>query len=141
MRIRTAIIMTLTALLATSCCPCRKGKSSNTSLSGTTWKAITINHNGSSATIADDAEGYTLIIENGRINGQGDCNSYFGSFSEKDGKIAVSGMGSTKAMCHDQEREDKFLQTIATANGYSIEGDRLMLLRDGRVTAIFKALK
>jgi hypothetical protein len=44
-------------------------------------------------------------------------------------------------MCHDQEREDKFLQTIATANGYSIEGDRLMLLRDGRVTAIFKALK
>lgn len=137
MRIRTAIIMTLTALLATSCCPCRKGKSNNASLSGTTWKAITLD----STTIADDAEGYTLIIENGRINGQGDCNSYFGSFSEKDGKIAVSGMGSTKAMCHNQEREDKFLQTIANANGYSIEGDRLMLLRDGRVTAIFKALK
>ena len=129
--------MTLTALLATSCCPCRKGKSSNASLSGTTWKAITLDN----TTIADDAEGYTLIIENGRINGQGDCNSYFGSFSEKDGKIAVSGMGSTKAMCHNQEREDKFLQTIANANGYSIEGDHLMLLRDGRVTAIFKALK
>ena len=137
MRIRTAIIMTLTVLLATSCCPCRKGKSSNASLSGTTWKAITLDN----TTIADDAEGYTLIIENGRINGQGDCNSYFGSFSEKDGKIAVSGMGSTKAMCHNQEREDKFLQTIANANGYSIEGDHLMLLRDGRVTAIFKALK
>ena len=137
MRIRTAIIMTLTTLLATSCCPCRKGKSNNVSLESTTWKAITLGN----ATITDDAEGYTLIIEEGRINGQGDCNSYFASISEKDGKITISAMGSTKAMCHDQEREDKFLQTIATANGYSIEGDRLMLLRDGRVTAIFKALK
>ena len=97
--------------------------------------------NGSNTVITDSSEGYTLVISEGRINGQGDCNSYFGSFSLENGKISVSGMGSTKAMCPDQEREDKFLQIIATANGYSIEGDRLMLLCDGRVTAIFKALK
>lgn len=141
MKLKNAIIMAMSVLFATSCCPCRKGKSSNTPLVGTTWKAILLDLNGSNTVITDSEESYTLNIQDGRIGGMGDCNSYFGTFSEKNGKIEVSAMGSTKAMCHNQEREDKFMQIIGTANGYSIEGDKLMLLNGGRVTAIFKAMK
>ncbi|MBQ8863513.1 MAG: META domain-containing protein [Rikenellaceae bacterium] len=141
MNFKNILIMAATVIMATSCCPCRKGKSTNAELTGTTWKAITLNIDGTNTTISDKAEGYTLIISEGRVNGQGDCNSYFGNFSSKNGKISISGMGSTKAMCPNQEREDKFMQILATANGYSIENDKLMLLRDGSVVAIFKAQK
>jgi hypothetical protein len=44
-------------------------------------------------------------------------------------------------MCPNQEREDMFLQIIGSADGYSIEGDKLMLTQNGRARAIFKAQK
>lgn len=142
MNFKTATILAATAIMTASCCPCRKGTSQNADLNGTTWKAVIFDFNGTNKVVAEQNPGeYTLIINDGQINGVGDCNSYFGTLTEKNGKITVSNMGSTKAMCPNQEWEDCFLEIIGSANGYSIEGDKLMLLKDGRVRAIFKAQK
>ena len=141
MNFKTATIVATTAVMTAACCPCRKAASDGADLSGTTWKAVMLDINGTNTTIAPDAEGYTFIIDGTSFSGVADCNSYFGTITENKGKIEVSNMGSTKAMCPNQEREDMFLQIIGSADGYSIEGDKLMLTQNGRARAIFKAQK
>ena len=143
MNFKTVTFAAIVALLMAACCPCKKGQSNNAPLYGTTWRAVIFDINGTNKVVAEQNPGeYTLILnEDGKFNGVGDCNSYFGDFTLKNGKITFSNMGSTKAMCPSQEWEDCFLQNINSANGYSIEGDKLMLLQDGRVCVIFKAQK
>ncbi len=142
MNFKIATILAATVLMTVACCPCKKGKSDNAPLNGTNWRVVMFDLNGTNTVIANDNPGeYTLIINDGKINGVGDCNSYFGTFTENRGKISISDMGSTKAMCPSQDKEDLFFKVLGSANGYSIEGDKLMLLQNGRVCAIFKAQK
>ncbi len=138
MRTLNLIVITALALSLSACCACRKSKSS-VPLLGTEWKLSQLN----GANISSDKYTVTFHPE-GRVSGVGDCNRFAGTFTRGTGSNSTSGslsMGSdlvsTRMMCLNQEQEDKFLGMFRTIDSYSIDGERLMLIKGGDVLAIF----
>lgn len=130
--IALAAALTALAVSVAACCGCRKGKS-NVQLVGTEWKL---------AQLGDrpiDAAGFTMTLSaEGRIGGLGACNRFSGSFTQKKHELRVAeNMISTRMMCRDQETENKFLAMLRGVDSFSIDGERLMLITDGEVVAIF----
>ncbi len=129
------VSVALTAALA-SCCGCRKNKSS-ISLNGTQWHLIQLG--GENIT----SDNYLMTLgADGHISGVGDCNRFAGSFTQnlKQLKIA-NNLVSTRKMCLNQSREDKFLKMLSSIDSYSIDGNRLVLIKNGDVQAIFEAVR
>ncbi|WP_282609800.1 META domain-containing protein [Pelagibius sp. Alg239-R121] len=83
-----------------------------------------------------------LMIESGeKISGHGGCNRFFGPLKLKpsgnnQGEIEIGPLGSTRKACGDMidDQELRFLEALAQADHYSIEGGSLVLSGlDGRV--------
>jgi heat shock protein HslJ len=125
--------MALLTLLLSSCCGCRKNKSS-IPLNGTEWRLIQLN----GENIAADGNYRMTLGADGHIAGIGDCNNFSGSFTQNVKVLKIgSNLVSTRKMCLNQERENKFLKMLGEIDSYSIDGDRLMLIKAGDVQAIF----
>lgn len=116
------------------CCSCRKNKSSRIPLVGTEWKLTQL---GGESVVS---EMYRMTLsEDGRITGVGDCNRFNGAYTLKDKTLEISqNMAVTRIFCPDQEREDRFFNMMFEIDTYSIDGRKLMLIRDGNVLAIFE---
>ena len=135
--IKMMAIMAL-ALFTTACCGCRKNKNT-VPLTGTEWKLSQLNGEG----VVSENYRMTLSAE-GKITGVGDCNRFNGNFTRRAGSSRVNGefsvadnLVSTRMMCLNQAREDAFLKMLREADSYSIDGERLMLIKSGDVLAIF----
>jgi heat shock protein HslJ len=64
--------------------------------------------------------------------GSGGCNRITGAYQiEKKGKISFSNVASTKMACNDQAFEDYFLNAVASVNGFTLDGQTLVLKKDG----------
>lgn len=127
------------AVTITACCSCRR--SGNTiPLVGTEWKLSQLGNE------VIDSENFRMTLgEDGRITGIGDCNRFTGPFTRRAGSNRVSGglavgdgLVSTRMMCPGQARETEFLKMLREIDSYSIDGQRLMLIRGGDVLAIFE---
>ncbi len=126
------------ALSITACCACRSGRNT-IPLVGTEWKLAQLGNE----TVTSGTYRMTLA-EDGRVSGVGDCNRFTGSFAMPAGSTRTSGgltvagnLVSTRMMCMNQAREDAFLKALREADSWSIDGDRLLLIRGGNVLAIF----
>lgn len=85
----------------------------------------------------------TLIVERDRITGNASCNNYFsGRFSvdASAGKFSAGNLGSTKMMCDNISVEQNFMEMLATANYYVVNGDFLELYKDNLLLLRFKKL-
>lgn len=126
------------AIVATACCACRR--SGNTiPLVGTEWKLSQLG----GATVTSDNFRMTLG-EDGKITGIGDCNRFNGAFTQGAGGNRVSGglsvsenLVSTRMMCPNQAQESAFLKMLHEIDSFSIDGNRLLLIKGGDVLAIF----
>jgi heat shock protein HslJ len=127
------------AIFTTACCGCRKNKNL-VPLTVTEWSLTQLN--GESVT----SDNYRMTLSNdGTISGIGDCNRFSGSFtlsageSNSNGKLTVGeNLVSTRMMCLNQARETAFLKMLGEIDSWSIDGERLMLIRSGDVLAIFE---
>ena len=115
------IVLLAAALLAACAGRPTSGTSSTPasppSLQGTTWRAV-------------DIPGATLSFpEEGRIAGSGSCNRFFGSVKVEGDSLEISGVGSTKMACPEpiMGQEQKYLQALAGATRYAIEGSTLTI--------------
>ena len=86
------------------------------------------------------ADEFNIINENG-LGGRGACNSLLGQYATGDkSALRFSALGSTKMLCpHNEDLEMKMIQILSQTTHYSIEGDELVLKRNGEVLAVFKA--
>ena len=118
---KTTVRLLLIAALAVSvaaCCSCRKGRKNAKPLTGTTWS----------------------LVEEGRFGGRGDCNSIMGNYSVTDkGGMKIESVASTRAFCPDQAQEDRFIKELDRIDSYRIDGDLLMLMRDGELLMVMQA--
>ncbi len=128
------------AFAISSCCACRRN-ASTVPLVDTPWKLAQLY---GTSTTGSRAESYTMTLHaDGKISGQGDCNRYSGTFtqiagSKASGKLTMGdGMVSTRMMCPGQEQENRFMSMLREVDSYSIDGDRLLLIKSGDVLAIF----
>jgi len=125
------------AILAVSCCPCRKASRNARPLRQTQWHLVQL----MGCDVDAEPQSYNIVFSSdGTMSGRGDCNviradyTAAGKASLKIGEIA-----STRALCRNQERENLFVDVLGNAQGYEIDGDMLMLFTEGEVRAIFKA--
>jgi heat shock protein HslJ len=127
------LVLAALAISVAACCGCRKSKS-GVPLYGTEWKLAQLYDTPVSGT-----GGYTMTLTaEGKISGRGDCNHFTGSFTSKKHELKIAeNMVSTRMMCLDQERENRFMAMLREVDSFSIDGTRLMLIKDGEVIAIF----
>lgn len=132
----TAVIVTMI-----SCCPCRKKSKNPMHLSSAEWTLIEMNSN--QAITKEDNNSFVIRFDDveKQITGTAQCNNFFGGYEVlPQNKIRFGAMGATKAMCPNIEIEDEFLRTIAEVDSFTIDGDVLLLQKNGNVVMIFQAL-
>ncbi len=129
------ITLVTLALALASCCGCRKNRSS-IPLNGTQWHLIQL----AGENIVSDNYRMTLGADS-RVSGVGDCNNFSGTFTREQKQLKIAdNLVSTRKMCLNQAREDKFLKMLLAIDSYSIDGNRLVLIKNGDVQAIFEAV-
>lgn len=126
------------AFIATSCCNCASRSREVKPLTGTEWHLVQI----MGRDVDKAADSYNLLFSaDGNVSGVGDCNRLMGSYKTDDKRALDFGaMASTRMMCPDQQSEDEFMQMLDRVTHYEMDGDMMLLLADGQLVAIFKAL-
>ena len=86
----------------------------------------------------DEQTSMTLQFDpDGRINGMGGCNRFFGSFEFVDGNLSVGMVGSTRMACTgtDGSLEISYLEALGATRSAARLEDRLAI-KDGDDTTI-----
>lgn len=74
----------------------------------------------------------------GKVFGNGGCNSYRGTFKLEENTLSFGPLMSTKMACPSLEGEGKFMQLLASPVQATINGETLTFLKDGNVVLEFK---
>lgn len=139
MKTMTILATVSLAVIITACCPCRR-QTNAIPLTGTLWSLTQLNGE------RVDSKNFNMTLAaDGKIAGIGDCNRFSGTFSSKATKGGVQGeitvnenLVSTRMMCLNQPLEDSFLRMLREVDSWNIDGERLMLIKNGDVLAIFE---
>lgn len=72
-----------------------------------------------------------------RMGGNGGCNELFGSMEAQGGRVAFTGVGSTKMFCRDlMEQETAFTAALQAADRYEIKNLELLLYRGNELLMV-----
>lgn len=66
----------------------------------------------------------------GKISGRAGCNRYFGKVVIDNGKLLISGVGSTEMACIDMQMESLYLKHLSVVNRYQFNSGILQLYKD-----------
>jgi heat shock protein HslJ len=66
----------------------------------------------------------------GRVSGKAGCNRYFGRVVMDNGKLIISGVGSTQMACTDMQLESLYLKHLSAVNRYQFNSGILQLYKD-----------
>lgn len=139
--VRIIKIVAVIAVLAVAagCCRCKRSSRTAEPFTGTEWVLVRLM--GQDIKAADGTFRLNFSAE-GRVTGRGACNSIFGEYTlPGDGRIDLSHLGSTRMLCPDMAGENEFFAVVSGATSYEIDGQMLMLFRDGEMQAVFQAVK
>ena len=137
MKLVRLVTIAFLAVALASCCSCRKGAVKAKPLAETNWSLVEWNGR---PFAADGNYNIQLNAEESRFGGRGDCNSVMGKYTAtKDRKIKFEGVASTRAMCPNQEQENKFIAMLQSVDSYDIDGNLLMLFHNGELVAVMEA--
>jgi heat shock protein HslJ len=92
------------------------------------WKLIELNGKEIKPTSLSKEACFILKVENNRVNGNGSCNSFSGTYTLHNGKkIKFSQFTSTKKACKNMKIETEFFMTLALTDHYEVIQDTLFL--------------
>jgi heat shock protein HslJ len=95
-------------------------------------------------TLADHVKGKkpTLVIESGKISGNGGCNNYFAELmlDPTVGNFSTTNIGSTRKACDNMSEETLFFSTLGAATKYVVTGSTLELYKDNLLLLKFSKL-
>lgn len=133
-----ASVLILGFSLSSCCNTCKKTKP--TEVKGSKWALVELNGKIVDRVAQDPADRLTLILgEDGRVNGKGDCNGFFGGYTLEKEKINISNLGSTRMFCPDQALENQYLEVLQSAEKIKIDGEYMLLMdKDAKLIASFK---
>jgi heat shock protein HslJ len=101
-------------------------------LSGTAW--LVTGYNNGNQGVVSVLNGSTLTADfsaDGAIGGSAGCNSYGGTYEAKENVITIGSLASTMMFCAEppelMDQETQFLNALAMAATYRIDGNRLEL--------------
>ena len=140
MKIKSIIMALLCITLLAGCCSaCRQRQKNAKPLKGTEWHLVQID--GKSLTLPLNSFNITLG-QDGNLSGVGACNRLLGTYTVAENyAINLGQVGTTMMICPENEAlEREFTQLLGTITHYDIDGDKLILLSNGVIRAIFKSL-
>ena len=125
-------------LLAAGCCDCRKRHKLEKPLVGTTWQLVQLM--GQEVVATDDS--YTLCFsENGTAAGAGDCNRFTLTYTvDKSRALDMDNLGSTRRYCENHAMESAYYDMLEGVTHYEMDGDNMILLRNGTLVGIMNAV-
>lgn len=133
----TIVIVALVLSAVAGCCACRKGKN-NKPLVGTQWQLMSMM--GQEVDINADQFVFSFS-EDGRFSGVGACNRMMCDYSVTPKRaIKFGALAGTRMMCPKVNLEAQFTKITTQATHYEIDGDMLLLLSNGELQAVLKAL-
>jgi heat shock protein HslJ len=102
------------------------------SLENTHWNLVTFGPAGAGVPLVEGST-ITLLLADGQAGGMGGCNSYGGTYEVENGNISFHEITSTLRACADQrvtEQEQRYFQTLETAESFELEGNLLRITYD-----------
>ena len=135
------IIMALVAVvvLVGCCSACRQRYKNSKPLNGTEWHLVQLE--GKDIDLPINSFNITLG-EDGSLAGIGACNRLLGQYTVAENyAINFGQVGTTMMLCPENgELESQFTAVLGGITHYDIDGDQLILLQQGVIKALFKAL-
>lgn len=97
-------------------------------LGGAAWQLLTLAGQAITPAEGEQSANLSFDLKNSKISGFAGCNRYFSSFEKDQQKLTIAAVGATMMSCHQgMNLEQKYLQTLAKVNHYSIQDNRLVL--------------
>ena len=87
------------------------------------------------AGVIDLAQTTLSFEEDGRVNGNGACNRYFGEVDLAEANVTFGPMGSTKMLCPEaiMKQEDRFFKALGNVSSFNADQNYLLLMdREGK---------
>jgi uncharacterized lipoprotein NlpE involved in copper resistance len=92
------------------------------------WKLIELNGKEITTTIPSKKACFIMKIENNRVNGNGSCNSFSGTYTLQNGKkLKFSQFTSTMKACKNMKIETELFKLMNIVDNYSVDRDTLFL--------------
>ena len=79
--------------------------------------------------------------DDGKVNGQAPCNTYFSEQTKPYPWIGFGPIGSTRKMCPELEEETMFFNALHEMTQAEVSGDVMILRNDAERQMVFKASK
>lgn len=112
-----------------------------TPLEETEWHLVSIR--GEEIKLTEESRGTPYIAfsaEESRVSGNAGCNQFMGGYELGEaGGLSFGNIAATKMLCADMSVEDRFMEVFEETAGFTITGDRLILMsRTGENLAEFE---
>lgn len=101
-----------------------------TALRNTNWRLDSFGSVGAATPVIAGSTITLTFGEDGQVSGQSGCNSYGGSYTERGAALEFGEITSTLKACADQavmEQEQQYLQTLRSADRFTMDGDTLTI--------------
>ena len=97
-------------------------------LIGTTWNLVEIQYSNDTAKTPADPAAYNVTFEpDGTLSVKADCNRATGSYTLSGSSLSIRLGPTTAAMCPPESLSSEYLENLAMAASYLIEGDTLYI--------------
>ncbi len=108
-------------------------------LAGTRWDVTSINNGQAISTLLDGTFATIEFGADGRISGNGGCNTYSASYQVNGSSLSIGQTQATQMMCAEPEglstQEQEFLAALQRTASFRLEGNSLTLLAgNGNIT-------
>jgi heat shock protein HslJ len=94
------------------------------------WKLFSFSDPDGETPVIDGSNITLSFDEDGKLGGNGGCNSYGGVYELKGQTLTISDLNSTLMACADQamtDQEVRFIQALTSATGIEVAGDNLYI--------------
>lgn len=134
------LIYSLLGLFLFTSCKTTNNSSSAMDITTSEWKLVSVNTEKGVITPENAMKQPTLKINaDGKVNGQGGCNGFFGTVKIDGKKIDFSKMASTMMACQHMEIETAYLKALEEVDSYEVKSGNL-ILKKGKNTLVTLSL-
>lgn len=126
------------ALLTVGCCNCRQHAKLAKPLVGTEWQLVQI----MGRDVQPAGDSFTLLLHaDGTITGAGDCNRLTATYTATESRaLKIANLGSTRRLCPNFEAENDYYDMLESVTHYEMDAENMLLLSNGTLVAIMKAV-
>jgi len=141
--LKLARLMPLAAAITLAAgCASTAPTSSTASLTNTYWKLVELDGARVSMTPEQEREVRITLDDNGKVTGFTGCNRVMGGYTVAAEVLRFTQLAGTRMMCPPpaMQLESAVLANLNSVTGFRIDGEQLILLKDGAPVARYESV-